>query len=275
MLITKDFIMLNLPKTGSTFTRTVIKKLYRDKYESFIKKVCYKLRLIDRELIELRMPNIKMPNKSFDQHGTFSQIPHKYLNKQIVTTIRNPYSRFLSNYEFRSWANPKQLTVDEAIIDEKFPTFPDLGMDDYVDLCVMGENTRLKFITGNPENINELGEQTIQFVQMYFKDPKAAIVKMDSEYINSGKYKKDMANIQFLKQEHLKDDLYSFLLQFNFTEKELAFIKDYKKMNVTKSKVKDRMGLWTTKAIEYVTNRERFLIQILKDLGIDYPKPEF
>jgi hypothetical protein len=150
MIITEIFVMLNLPKTGSTFARTVIKELYKP---SILKKILVKLRLVPRDLIELKLPNIKMPNRIFDQHGTYSQIPKKYLNRPVFSVVRNPYTRFLSAYQFKSWANPNQLTVDRSILERDFPTFPDLDMDTYVDLLIESEKTRLKFATGSCANV--------------------------------------------------------------------------------------------------------------------------
>lgn len=273
MLITKNFVMLNVPKTGTTFSRTVIKKVYNNKYGSIMHKIGYKLKILNREIIELKFPNVKMPTKSFDQHGIYSQIPAKYRNRPIVSVVRNPFSRFLSAYKFRSWANPKQLTVSKNIIEKKFPTFPNLDIDTYVELLIYSEATRLKHITGSPENKNDIGVQTIQFVQFFFKDPKEALLKFDENYIVSGAYREDMAHVKFLQQEHLKDDLYKLLSTCDFTKKELAFIKEHKKMNVTKSKAKETKKLWSEKALQYVAYRERFLFMILKDFGIEYQKP--
>ncbi|RFN60047.1 sulfotransferase family 2 domain-containing protein [Marixanthomonas ophiurae] len=273
MLITKNFVMLNVPKTGTTFSRTVIKKVYNNKYGAILNKIGYKLKILKREIIELKLPNIKMPTKSLDQHGVYSQIPTKYRNRPIVSVVRNPYSRFLSSYKFRSWANPTQLTVSKEIIKNKFPSFPNLNLDTYVDLSLEAEKTRLEWIKEGVENIHDLGPQTIQFVQFFFKNPEEAILKINEEYITSGAYRKDMADIRFLQVENLKDDLYNLLSECGFTKKELAFVKEHKKMNVTKSKTKATNKEWTEKALQYVTYRERFLFLILKDFGIEYQKP--
>jgi hypothetical protein len=131
--------MLNLPKTGSTFARTVIKEVYQP---SLLKKILVKLRLVPRDLMELRLPNIKMPNQNFDQHGTYDQIPKEYLNRTVFSIIRNPYSNFLSLYQFRSWANPEQLTVDKLILERDFPSFPELDIDSYADLLIESEKKR-------------------------------------------------------------------------------------------------------------------------------------
>ena len=58
MIITKDFVVINYPKTGSTFVRTVIKKLYeKRKTKNPIIKLGQRIGLIEPEIIELILPN--------------------------------------------------------------------------------------------------------------------------------------------------------------------------------------------------------------------------
>lgn len=106
MIITDDFIFLHYPKTGGSFTRTVISNIYnnRKKEYSFLKKTAIKLKLLSPELIYYRKTytgsNIKTP------HVNYKQIPIELKkNKVLFTIIRNPYSRFISNYEFKDFKN--------------------------------------------------------------------------------------------------------------------------------------------------------------------------
>ena len=270
MIITKEFVMLNLPKTGSTFVRTVLKQLYRPKG---FKRALLKLKLIAPPLIELKLPNIKMENRRADQHGTFSQIPPEFLNREVFSVIRDPYSRFLSLYQFRSWANPEQLTVDPAILDRDFPEFPDLDIDAFVDLLIESEKSRLRFFTGVETNSTSIGVQTIQFIQMFFKDPVNVLNRLDDSYFESGAYRKDLAVTRFIRQEDLNEELFQYLRKYEFKEQDLEFIRSYKKLNVTKANKGDRSDLWTAKALNYIQYRERHLLQMLKDLDIHYTSP--
>jgi hypothetical protein len=271
MIITNDFILLNLPKTGSTFTRNILKRIYYGR-ENFFQKVCRKFHLIKPEMKELIVPNLRMPNCKPDQHGTYQQIPGKYLNRTVVSIVRNPYDRFISIYRFKSWTNAEQLISEIEEINKNFPEFPNLNIDEYVDLNLLGEKTKIGMFEGyDKSNPKEIGNQTMQFIQMFFKNPKNVMLKLDDEYINSGRYKSDMAQIKFLKQEKLNEELYNFLSYYNFKESELETISNTKKLNVSKSFNDD--NLWTKKAIEYVRYRERYLFLILDDQGIHYECP--
>ncbi|MDG5492248.1 sulfotransferase family 2 domain-containing protein [Psychroserpens sp. SPM9] len=273
MIITKDFVVLNLPKTGSTFTRNVLKTLYKVDKRSIFEKALYKFHIVTPKFQELILPNIKMPNRRPDQHGTYSQIPQQYLNRVIVSTIRDPYSRFLSTYKFKAWANPNQLEVPKSILDVHFPSFPDLNMDDYVDLNKHAEKIRINTIDEALNNL-DIGTQTIQFVQMFFKDPKVALSKLNDDYINSGAFKADMGEMKFLRQEHLNDDLIQFLLNHGFDKSDIDFINHKKKLNITDYNVDDVNKLWTQKGIDYVSYRERYLLQMLNHFGVTYKAPK-
>ena len=263
MLITKKFVVLNNPKTGSTFVRNVIKKTHeRENY--LFERLIKKLKANKPELTELILPNIKMPLRKPDQHGTYSQIPQKYINNEIISVVRNPFDRFLSIFEFRSWAEFPHLK--QTIIREQFSTFPKLNLNQFVDLQIALEKIRLQ----KNENPLELGSQTIQFIQMFFKNPNLIFSKATEKYFKTSSYRKDLGAITFLRQENLNNELYNFLFRMGYQQNKIAFIQGANKSNVTKSDMEDRNKLWTPKAIKYIQHKERFLFKMLNDLGFQY-----
>ena len=123
MIITKDYVLLNFPKTGSTFVRETLKELYYrrgglvnklalatglDKWQPMQKALTAESRL-ETFLVKR---NIKA-NNHFEElwlpiaydaqyisgvtekrkyiHGIFSQIPIEHRQKPILGIIRNPY----------------------------------------------------------------------------------------------------------------------------------------------------------------------------------------
>lgn len=271
MLITKNFIVINNPKTGSSFIRQVLKEIYaqqEQKYSWFRRKsIAWKL--TSPELVELFMRPINTKsNTPKSQHGEVNQIPKKYKNKAIVSVVRNPYTAILSNFEFGFWKENIYLFVDKNIIKDKFPQFPNISIEEFIDL---------KKILNNQSYPNlrtaQIGFQTIKFIEMFFNNPLKIIATINDDYILSGAYKKDLKPITFLKQENLTEDLISFLSQYDFTAKELEMIRNYKKINVTKNKTSNRMALHTPKSLDYIQTYERLLFKIYEDLGIFYEAP--
>ena len=272
MIITDSFIVLNYPKTGSTFVRTVLKNIHLNRL-SWLKRIAVKLKLSKLPIQELLLPNVKMPNRNKDQHGCYAQIPKNFLDREVVSVIRNPYSRFLSTYEFKSWA--RYLVADKNTLVEKFPSFPELTIDEYCDLQDYSAKVRAEKSDILNKDISrlEIGSQTILFIQMFFKDPKAVMEKISDDYFNSGEYNNDIGEIQFLRQEHLKEDLVNYLRNFDYTEEEITLVENFKRINVTKSDKSKRPNIWTQKAIDHVLSRERHLFKIFEDLGYNYDQP--
>ena len=265
MLITKNFVVLNNPKTGSSFVRKALKDLYKNNYQiTILEKIGAKFYLSDNYIKELTLPNIKMADRPPDQHGTYSQIPATHKQKAVLSIIRNPYDRFLSTYEFRNWERQPPGGIKQ--IKKIFPHFPDLSLNDYVDLAKYSENIRNK-------DSSILGTQTLQFMQMFFKEPTKAIAKADEDYFLSGTYKKDLGDIIFIRQEQLRNDLALFLKSYDFSNNDASFILNYPNVNVTNVR-SDRSNLWTSKALAYVKKREKYLIKMLDDLGFSYNEPD-
>ncbi|GGW86985.1 sulfotransferase family 2 domain-containing protein [Alteromonas halophila] len=269
MLITKKFVLLNYPKTGSTFAREAIQKLYSEKYREnpVVSKILRKLKVREPAIQELMLPNIKVKGVSRprDQHGCYCQIPSRYKNREVVTVVRNPFTRFLSAYKYGWWK--KYPPVSQLLLDKHFPHFPDLSFDEYVDLTELGvEHGRLGRPPGN------LGSQTVQFIQMFFNNPESTLEKVDDKYLENQQYLKDVPAITFLRQETLNEDLAEFLIQKGFSADDVNFILNMKKINTTNSE-KVAGAVWTPKTLSYVKHKEKAMFDIFREKGINYDSP--
>ena len=269
MLITNNYVMLNNPKTGSSFVRKAVKELYkRKKYKNLFYSIFRKSSIYNMEFTELILPNIKMHNRKDDQHGTFVQIPQQYINRTVVTVIRNPFTRFLSNYKFRSWLIHSEYKKSEFV--KQFPTYPDTSIDEYIKINSLDRDIRM----GKIDNKQNIGSQTIQFIQMFFNDPQKTLININDDYIYSGHYKDDIGNITYIRQEDLNNELIEFLVSQGERRSDLEFINKMKKINVSHLKNAKEDSIWTEKSIQYVQESERYLFTILKDLNIDYTVPK-
>lgn len=270
MIITKNFVMLNYPKTGSTFSRSVIKAIFEQREQKrspFIKQVRRLFNIWD--YYELLVPSTwlkgaDVPHQS--QHGGYIHIPKSHRNKHIFSVIRNPLVRFASLYEFKFWEQKPFLSQD--FLSSKYPGFPNLSIEQFYEYHI---DTMLYGRLSKPDDSLNLGPQTVQFIQMFFKDPYRILDNMSEKYLESDEYLKDIAPVTFLKQENLRTELYDLLLkQHNFNPAELEIIFTAPSQNVTKafSRVEDIAIPSEIKT--KILYRERFLFKILKNIGIDY-----
>ena len=168
MIITDDFVVLNLPKTGSTFVRTVLRKVHQARLEqrSLGVRVVQGLGIRRRPFFEeLMVPNIMVRNANGreHQHGTWVQIPEAHRHKPVVSVMRNPYERLISSYEFRWWVKVPPMPEDELRV--HLPTFPELTLEEFLQL----RNLEMRYSRIPPIRLGiHVGLQTVQFIQMFF-----------------------------------------------------------------------------------------------------------
>jgi len=236
MLITDDFIMLNIPKTASTFARDVIKKIYRGEKETKLVKGMRKFGVELSPVKELLLPNIKKSySNAVDQHGIYDQIPKKYLqtNRQIISVIRNPFSAWVSRYTFESW---KKNQFPERVLENKkhFPNYPNLSFEEYLECMKLEKKYILQGLELKPGV--ELSGTSIQFLQIFCKNHKEAIQNIDHDFMENGFYEKYFPNVKFLKTENINQDLYDYLLTVGFRKKEINWVLSEEKVRVSNKK---------------------------------------
>ena len=270
MLVTPQFVLLNYPKTGSTFVRSVIKQIYRSREATNEKSVSATDRGPDPNCRELLMPNIKVtPNGPPDQHGTYIQIPKCYRDKTIVSVARNPFDRIISIFRF-GWHQRDSLRMPESVIKKHLPNFPDLSFREFLDFSQL--HMRYSRFGGSLPNAT-VGDQTIQFIQMFFREPKRILRTLDDKYLDSDKVFGDMAPVFFLRQESLNTDLAEFLAERGYAGHEVSFAFHLERVNVTQPTEHDLNNMWTEDLIELTRQRERMLLQIYEKLGFNYGLP--
>lgn len=236
MIITDDFIMLNIPKTASSFARKVIKEAYGVNNQSLFEKISQMIGFKKAPIKELILPNIKLsylPRK--DQHGTYDQIPKKYKNsnREIISVIRNPFSAYVSRYTFQSWKKSEAPNI-ETIKRDYFNHYPDLTFKEFLDLTIINQSYRLQ---GVPLKKGvKLGGLSLQFMQMFCRNHKEAIQHIDKDFRSNGVFEKYFVKTHFLKTESINQDIFEYLKNIGFKESELSFIKSAEKVRVSNNK---------------------------------------
>lgn len=226
MIITDDFLMLNFPKTGSSFARKTISTAYTNR-ASFTEKLFVKLGMRRPSLQELFCPHTYLD--AVDQHGTFSQIPDQFRQKKLLSITRSPTERYLSMYHYRWWADNPPAAIPQIL--KSYPDFPNLSFNDYYEM--QHSLSRERRLCGILPPI-DIGDHTVNFIQLYFKNPNKVLSNIDNDYIFSGEFRKDIPDIHFIHQENLRFELKQFLLdQCRFKKSHLDFMDDSEIINAS------------------------------------------
>ena len=246
MIITDKFVMLNFPKTGSSFARKALKEIY-EKNDTPLHKVLHRFKLASKPLlIELIQPRIdEIYNYGIkDQHGTYRQIPEQHRHKPIVSVTRNPFDRYVSRYLTGWWK--RHPPADIGQVKKYYPLFPELSFKEYYELYnLLGRENRLNGISPKIE----LGFQTIHFIQFYFKEPMR------------------IPEIVFLHQDNLNQELYEFLLSVGHPEKAISFILEADKVNVTprKHSQRDLSSFYSQSLMDDVYEKDKLLFDLFPE----------
>jgi hypothetical protein len=204
MLLTDDFVYIHQPKTGGTFVTRTLERLYqgRARRGGFI---------------------------DTHKHGTCSDVPEEYRGKPILTTVRNPYDRYVSQYRFAWWKRYPDMYCGEDEMRAMFPHYPELSFGEFLHLA----NTRFVGVhqrrdTGFhnqrfPEE-RRLGWHTEQFVRFYCRNPREVFRALDEDMIASGAYREHMVPVCFTFSERLNQGLHDFLLGIGFDPRDIEFI---------------------------------------------------
>jgi len=270
MFITDQFIMLNFPKTGSSFAREALRKIYKEraKRDSLLSRLKIFAGLREPIYQELMFKNIKkggVDSTKSNQHGTYSQIPEKYRDRDIFSIARNPVDRFVSAYQFQWWV--KRPPLHKELMDKYFPDFPDLTIEDYFEL---EQYTMVHSRLGGVEPATKVGNQTVLFLQMYATKPRELLSKICRKNIELSEIMSYMPPITFLRQESLRQDLIDFLRGYDFSEDELKIIMEHDRVNVTDTQNSENNRQISRDLKSKIYQTEEIMIKILRNYGVEY-----
>jgi hypothetical protein len=266
MIIADNFIMLNLPKTASSFARKVVYKAC----ENYNSQLLVRYRLSpSKDVKEFMMPNIKAGFRSneVDQHGTYCQIPENELHggREVFSIVRNPFDAFISRYNYGDWI--KNIPESEEEIKKIFTDFPELTFLDYLKYSLYYLNRRIKGV--KMKNGVKVGSLTVQFIQMYSINPEKLLAILDKDFFDQeDNLKNFFPDITFLHTENINQELYDFLIKKGFRKKDLQFVLNEPKKNVsTKRSTSD---LLIPEAVSMILECEWFLFKLFPEYLTSY-----
>lgn len=222
MLITPNFVYIHQPKTGGTFVNATLVKIHkarRDRTETIGMDPARPKQLPRVEPGRL----LKLMLTTRDQHGRYRDIPEQYRDRPVVATIRNPYDRYVSQYEFAWWRSHPEWFGPVEQVKQSYPHYPDITFADFIHLS----NERSGLVRyRNPTDPEQTpGFHTQQFVDFFFSDPAKVYPLLTGAYIESGAYRTDMCNLRLLDQTNLNQELHAFLLRAGYAPAEIDFVR--------------------------------------------------
>ena len=224
MVITKDFVFIHMPKTGGTFVKEMLRKVYlgyryrSDESDFTFKDKCFHLRM--RFLRKLSLS--PWVDTIGDKHGRCTDIPLEYKSLPILSCIRNPFDWYVSSYEFQSWRKYPELYP--GILEN--PQFPNLSFREFVQQLETSERVNL-FNRGVTAVDPTIGRFTTFFINFYFRRPNEvlqSVANLESKECIA----REMYPVTFLHTGTLNRDLSEYLSQFTSRKRALRFVESEK-----------------------------------------------
>ena len=270
MLVSEDFIMISLPKTGSSFVRSVIKKVHSNMKKDM--RYVFSTNRKDLKLKEIYLENVRTDYKVSDknQHGTYSQIPKNLLSghREVVSAVRSPIEAYLSRYFFQSYKWVAKHNPDfDKLMKGKLPLFPEVSFEDYM-FTITSTLTKVGLNRYNvSENLN-LGLLSFQFIQFFSFDPQKFLTDLEISSVKTIELDTHFPNIYFLFNETLSQDIYNYLKQKGYSERHIGFIQNEDKINVTE-RTKAKEDILNSNILNYMLEKEELLFRFFPQYRLE------
>ena len=262
MTVIDDFIFFYLPKTASSYIKTNLKRLVKEKNRNYL------LRLLNLGkpyyLKEYLFPSPwEMNVNRNNQHGSVSIAIQNgiFKNKhKAIFTIRNPYfwyqSQMAYNYTERKF-NINHASFIE--ITNKYSDFPNFkSLNDFV-VFLNDYPLQEAFNSQNVKFRDDLGIMSVMYIILYSLNP----VKVLSE-INKVNYKNYLSLDYFpkhyiLRNEHVDSDLKKIFTGLKESTKLFESIFNNTKINVSEKSDQNKID---EDSIQLINNKEWLIFKI-------------
>lgn len=265
MILTHDLVFVHFPKTGGTFVRRMLTKLDEARIKgTWLAYLPPNIRRrVRRDFIDYDL--------SDKQHDPCRHIPASHQDKPILATLRNPYDRYVSIYEFRYWAINAARYPLWNNVKKAYPHFPDLTFVEFVQaLNQIILPARVSTSLGRDKDI-PFGWQTWQFVDFFFKEPDQILPKLGPNYLSSKAYQADIYPIHFIRTHNLNQELHDFLIHLGYQPHDIAFILTTPKI-FPEGRGRNADQIWqkyyTPELKEYVRQKEDFLFTLFPEFDL-------
>jgi len=241
MVTTDRFVYIHMPKTGGTFVTSVLFRIHKparlpSSRSGLARKILHYVQRCAQSPYGSSLSPYGEIADVEPKHGTCSEIPAPHKDKPILSTIRNPYDWYVSQYEFGWWKRtfmyhpeshptPAGSAIEHVLPEfiQQHPHFPDISFQEFVDLC-SGAALVLK------ERGPDLGLYSHSFIRFYYRHVPELISRFNRNYLVSGRDTLDRFDVSFIKTNRLNQELYAFLLSMGYRAKDLRFLPELGKI---------------------------------------------
>lgn len=221
MLVTAKFVYIHQPKTGGTFVSAMLRRLHEARGGTATTVWIDPDRPAPLPAVAADdVLTVMLPTRH--QHGARRNIPAAYRDRPILATVRNPYDRYVSQYEFAWWRRYPEMFGPVADVKRGYPNYPDLTFDEFLRIT---NEISVPFRSAN-HPAETPGFHTQQFVESFFSDPEAAYPRLLEESFTTPWCADELRGIWFVDQTHLNDQLADRLSAWGYAPSDTQAVRE-------------------------------------------------
>lgn len=270
MIVTNDFVMINFPKTGSSFARAVVKRAYEIREARWDRRILREAGLRAWPIRERLCFNPIYG--AHDAHGRVEEILDADRNKVVVSVVRDPVERWLSWYNYSALGLSRDSFLPAFIVLMKSMSedYPHVTINEFYEIIKCWYRRRRSMVG------LEIGPQTMIFGLFFATDPDGFFNHLREHGGDvEGLARFLPKDLVFLRNESLNSDIVGFLRRFGFTEQEVAFIHEHPR--ILPSGIGRQAGelrdVIDEETLGKIREEESVVYQIYERYGATYDKP--
>ncbi|MDQ3511283.1 MAG: sulfotransferase family 2 domain-containing protein [Pseudomonadota bacterium] len=249
MLITPDFVFIHMPKTGGTFITQMLRLVYGTRAVETGRK-----------------------------HATCDEIPIAERGKPILSVIRSPFDRYVSQYHYGWWKTHPQEYCDPAPILQQFPSYPQVDFGDFVIIANRYFVNVHRGAASGYESPNlppdlTLGWHSEQFIRFFCRDPHLAFSSIASHDLERGHLDRFEHPVEFLRTETLNRDLAGYLQRFSVEAELLRTVREHRPVMPGQAHEararRHARDYYDPRLIDFVSRKEAFLFNRFPDYRME------
>lgn len=215
MFVTDRFVFLHQAKTGGTFVSAILARVHEARGD---RVTTVRADVGQDVAAPVAGSAFKLMLGGRHQHGRRADLPPSLRGHAVVATIRNPYDRYASQFEFAWWRRLPEMfgPVDETR--RAYPSYPDLTFDEFVRL------TNAVSVPACPAASDPIGFHTFQFIESFARNPGEAWRGLCDDS-DRGRWAAETEGVEYLDQARLNADLHAFLLRQGYAVGDVAFVQ--------------------------------------------------
>lgn len=233
MLITPDFVLINMPMTGATLVAEMLRAVYGE-----------------------------LAVEVGRRHAVCAEIPETARGKPLLSVFRSPFERYVSQYHYGCWRKEPGMYCDPAPISKEYPEYPNVTFWQFIRIA----NTHfLDPPDGSEADRQSPGWHTEQHLRFYARDPAVAYARIRAFRTGEDMLGKLENCIHFLPAdpESLSRSLQEYLCRFDIKEEALesldGFILPSQQISHELRLHRDVGKYYDRELMEYVLDQERWL----------------